>query len=50
MDLETRIEQLKAQIAEKEAYQKKLANEYSNPYSKYHYGHIFDAIAGNSSG
>lgn len=50
MYLETRIEQLKAQIAEKEAYQKKLANEYSNPYSKYHYGHIFDAIAGNSSG
>lgn len=41
--IEERIAQLKQEIAEQEAYQR-------SPYNKYHYGHIWDAIAGDRSG
>lgn len=42
-DLRSRIAELKQIIAEQEAYQR-------SPYNKYHYGHIWDAIAGDRSG
>lgn len=42
-DLSSRIAQLKQEIAEQEAYQR-------SPYNRYHYGHIWDAIAGDRSG
>ena len=42
-DLRSRIAELKQIIAEQEAYQR-------IPYNKYHYGHIWDAIAGDRSG
>lgn len=42
-DLSSRIAELKQIIAEQEAYQR-------SPYNKYHYGHIWDAIAGDRSG
>lgn len=51
MDIEARIEQLKAQIAEKEAYQKKLQESYSNPYKKHSYANIWDyVVEGNRAG
>lgn len=49
-DIDARIAQLKEQIALKEAAQKQLKEAYHNPYSKYHYGYIFDAVAGDRSG
>ena len=51
MDIEARIQQLKAQIAEKEAYQKKLQESYSNPYKKHSYANIWDyVVEGNRAG
>ena len=51
MDIEARIEQLKAQIAEKEAYQKKLQESYSNPYKKHSYANMWDyVVEGNRAG
>lgn len=51
MDIQARIEQLKAQIAEKEAYQKKLQESYSNPYKKHSYANIWDyVVEGNRAG
>jgi len=51
MDIEARIEQLKAQIAEKEAYQKKLQESYSNPYKNHKYTSIWDyVVEGNRAG
>lgn len=49
-DIDARIAQLKEQIALKEAAQKQVKEAYHNPYSKYHYGYIYDAIAGDRSG
>lgn len=49
-DIDARIAQLKEQIALKEAAQKQVKESYHNPYSKYHYGYIYDAIAGDRSG
>lgn len=49
-DIDARIAQLKEQIALKEAAQKQIKESYQNPYSKYHYGYIFDAVAGDRSG
>ena len=49
-EIDARIAQLKSQIAEKEAYQKQVKEAYHNPYSKYHYGYIYDAIMGDRSG
>lgn len=49
-DIDARIAQLKEQIALKEAAQKQVKEAYHNPYSKYHYGYIFDAVAGDRSG
>ena len=51
MDIEARIQQLKAQIAEKEAYQKKLQESYSNPYKKHSYANTWDyVVEGNRTG
>lgn len=51
MDINERIAQLKAQIADKEAYQKKLADEYSNPYRNHKYANIWDyVVEGNRTG
>lgn len=51
MDIQSRIEQLKAQIAEKEAYQKKLQESYSNPYKNHKYTSIWDyVVEGNRAG
>lgn len=51
MDIEARIQQLKAQIAEKEAYQKKLHESYSNPYKKHSYANTWDyVVEGNRAG
>lgn len=51
MDIQARIEQLKAQIAEKEAYQKKLQESYSNPYKKHSYANMWDyVVEGNRAG
>lgn len=51
MDIEARIQQLKAQIAEKEAYQKKLQESYSNPYKKHSYANTWDyVVEGNRAG
>lgn len=51
MDIEARIQQLKAQIAEKEAYQKKLQESYSNPYKNHSYASIWDyVVEGNRAG
>ena len=51
MDIEARIAQLKAQIAEKEAYQKKLQESYSNPYKKHSYANMWDyVVEGNRAG
>lgn len=51
MDIEARIAQLKAQIAEKEAYQKKLQDSYSNPYKKHSYANTWDyVVEGNRAG
>ena len=49
-DIDARIAQLKEQIALKEATQNKVKEAYHNPYSKYHYGYIYDAIMGDRSG
>ena len=49
-DIDARIAQLKEQIALKEAAQNKVKESYHNPYSKYHYGYIYDAIMGDRSG
>lgn len=51
MDLESRIAELKARIAEKEAYQKKLVEEYTNPYKNHKYANTWDyVVEGNRSG
>lgn len=51
MDIEARIQQLKAQIAEKEAYQKKLQESYSNPYKNHSYTSMWDyVVEGNRAG
>lgn len=49
-EINARIAQLKEQIALKEAAQKQIKEAYHNPYSKYHYGYIYDAIRGDRSG
>lgn len=51
MDINERIAQLKAQIAEKEAYQKKLSDEYSNPFRNHKYANTWDyVVEGNRTG
>lgn len=51
MDINARIAQLKAQIAEKEAYQKSLKDSYSNPYKKHSYANMWDyVVEGNRTG
>lgn len=51
MDIQARIEQLKAQIAEKEAYQKKLQESYKNPYKNHSYVNMWDyVVEGNRAG
>lgn len=51
MNIQARIQQLKAQIAEKEAYQKKLQESYSNPYKKHSYANTWDyVVEGNRAG
>lgn len=51
MDINERIAQLKAQIAEKEAYQKSLKDSYSNPYKNHSYANMWDyVVEGNRTG